>query len=72
MQTSVPFDVAITDDNILEGNEIFILAIDNSLPNGVKRDKNNYQTNVTIVDTTGNYIYIRHTLFNHSYVLGIG
>ena len=54
MQTSVPFDVAITDDNILEGNEIFILAIDNSLPNGVKRHKNNYQTNVTIVDTTGN------------------
>ena len=33
--TIVPFNVPITDDIILEGNEDFMLTIDPSLPSGV-------------------------------------
>jgi len=48
--TSVPFDVPITDDNILEGNEDFTLTIDSSLlPDGVTRGNPGSAT-VTIVD----------------------
>jgi len=48
--TSVTFDVPITDDSILEGNENFILTIDqSSLPTGVIRGDPD-ETTVTIVD----------------------
>ena len=49
-QTTATFDVAINDDNILEGNENFILNIDGtSLPTGVTRG-NPGEATVTIVD----------------------
>ena len=48
--TSVPFDVGINDDNILENAENFDLTIiRNTLPDGVTRDNPNSAT-VTIVD----------------------
>ena len=48
--TSVPFDVPITDDNILEGNENFTLTIDlSSLPDSVTRGNPGSAT-VTVVD----------------------
>ena len=50
-QTSVPFDVPITDDNVVEGDEMFSLLINKPLPNGVYRSKR--FSMVTIVDTTG-------------------
>ena len=34
-QTTATFNVPINDDDILEGNENFMLTIDPSLPNGV-------------------------------------
>ncbi|XP_065884189.1 uncharacterized protein [Dysidea avara] len=49
-QTSVPFDVPINDDDILEGNEDFDLTIiRNTLPDGVTRG-NPASATVTIVD----------------------
>ena len=49
-QTNATFNVPITDDNILEGNENFTLTINtSSLSNGVTRDDLN-QATVTIVD----------------------
>ena len=49
-QTTATFDVPINDDNILEGNEDFILNIDGtSLPNGVTAGSPDEAT-VTIVD----------------------
>ena len=49
-QTTVIFNILINDDNILEGNENFILTINaSSLSNGVTRD-GPYQATVTIVD----------------------
>ena len=49
-ETSVTFDVPITDDNILEGNENFMLTIDqSSLPTGVIRGDPSEST-VTIVE----------------------
>jgi len=51
-ETSVTFDVPITDD-ILEGNENFMLTIDqSSLPTGVNRGDPSEAT-VTIVDDDG-------------------
>jgi len=48
--TSVTFDVPITDDNILEGSENFMLTIDqSSLPTNVNRGDPDEAT-VTIVD----------------------
>jgi len=48
--TSVTFDVLITDDNILEGIENFMLTIDqSSLPTGVFHGDPSEAT-VTIVD----------------------
>ena len=48
--TSVTFDVPITDDNILEGNENFTLTIDqSSLPTNVNRGDPD-EAIVTIVD----------------------
>ena len=48
--TRVPFDVTITDDNILEGNESFSLTIiHTSKPDRVTR-VGDYQAEVTIVD----------------------
>jgi len=55
-QTSVPFDVFIIDDNILEGNEIFNLDIDSdTLSNHVVVGSSHAV--VTIVDNDGIYIY---------------
>ena len=52
-QTSVPFDVPINDDDILEGNEDFDLTIiRNTLPDGVTRG-NPASATVTIVDDEG-------------------
>ena len=49
-QTRIPFDVPITDDMILEGNENFMLTInETSLPVGVMRGTPGEAT-VTIVD----------------------
>ena len=49
-QTSVPFDVAIIDNNILEANEDFTLTIiQSSLPDGVTRG-NPFRATVTILD----------------------
>ena len=50
--TSVPFDISITDDRILEGNENFMLTIDSSsLPDdGTVVVGNPGQSTVTIVD----------------------
>jgi len=48
--TSVPFDVPINDDNIMEGNEDFDLTIiRNTLPDDVTRSSPGVST-VTIVD----------------------
>ena len=48
--TRMPFDVPITDDMILEGNENFMLTINaTSLPSGVMRGTPGEAT-VTIVD----------------------
>jgi len=50
-QTSVPFNVPINDDNILENTEMFTLAIDSStLPNRVTIGDPG-QAIVTIMDT---------------------
>ena len=49
-QTTATFDVAINDDNILEGNENFMLTINSSsLPTGVTRGDLG-QAAVTIMD----------------------
>ena len=51
--TTVPFDVSITDDSVVEGNEDFTVTIDeSSLPTGVTRGSPGSAT-VNIVDTTG-------------------
>ena len=51
--TTVPFNISIKADNILEDNETFDLSIDaSSLPSGVKIG-NTGQTIVTIVDDDG-------------------
>ena len=48
--TSVPFDVSITNDNTIEGNEDFTLTIiRNTLPDRVDRG-NPFRLTVTIVD----------------------
>ena len=36
-QTTATFNVQINDDNVLEGNENFMLTINSSLPDGVTR-----------------------------------
>ena len=53
--TSVSFDVMINDDNILEGNETFILTIANSSLNGqgfIFTTGAYGKTIVNIIDTT--------------------
>ena len=51
--TSVPFSVSITDDNILENNENFLLTVDlSSLPDNITAI-DPYQATVTIVDKDG-------------------
>ena len=53
---SIPFNVSITDDNVFEGNESFMLAINlSSLPSDVTVG-NPGQTTVTIVDNDGKQI----------------
>ena len=47
--TSVPFDISITDDNVYEGDENFMLTIDPSLPSYVTVGTPDEAT-VTIVD----------------------
>ena len=55
-QTSVSFDVAIIDDNILETTEDFTLTIiQSSLPTGVTRD-NPFRATVTIQDNDREYL----------------
>ena len=48
--TNATFDVSITDDNILEVNEDFMLTIDPSSLSPNVTPGNPYQTTVTIVD----------------------
>ena len=47
--TTVTFNVPVTDDMILEGNENFMLTINQTLPSGVTRGTPGEAT-VTIVD----------------------
>ena len=55
--TTATFDVPINDDNILEGNEDFILNIDGaSLPTGVTAGSPDEAT-VTIVDDDGKHMW---------------
>ena len=50
---SVPFNVSITDDNILEDDENFLLTVDLSLlPDNITAS-DPYQATVTIVDKDG-------------------
>ena len=49
--TSVPFDVPINNDNILEDDEDFTLMIDNSLPHRVTVSKHKSQATITILNT---------------------
>ena len=53
--TSVPFDIPINNDDIVEGNEIFMLTIDpTSLPTDVSVTVGSPdQATVTIVDDDG-------------------
>ena len=54
-QIDVSFDIFITDDNILERNEIFNLTIANSLPpNRVIAASPHKAVTVIIVDNDGN------------------
>ena len=51
--TSVLFNISITDDNILESDENFLLTVDLfSLPSNITAS-NPYQATVTIVDKDG-------------------
>ena len=51
--TSVPFNISITDDDILEDDENFILTVDlSSLPSNITAS-DPYQATVTIVDKDG-------------------
>ena len=55
-QTSVSFDVAIIDDNMLETTEDFTLTIiQSSLPTGVTRD-NPFRATVTLQDNDREYL----------------
>ena len=57
-QTTATFDVPINDDNILEGDEDFMLTIDEtSLPTDVTRGIPGKAT-VTIVDYDGKKIFL--------------
>ena len=50
---SVPFNVSITDDNMLEDNEKFLLTVDlSSLPDNITAS-DPYQATVTIADKNG-------------------
>lgn len=54
--TSVPFNVSIISDDILEDDENFSLTIDlSSLPNNVTAD-DPYEAMVTILDRDGKYM----------------
>jgi len=53
--TSVTFDVPITDDNILEGSEKFMLTIDQSSLPGYVFCGNPDEATVTIVDDDRKY-----------------
>ena len=56
-QTTATFNVPINDDNILEGNENFILTIDQtSLPSSVNRGSPG-QATVTIIDNDGKHMW---------------
>ena len=56
--TSVPFDVQIIDDNVIEQEENFTLDIrDISLPDLVARG---FPATVTIVDNDGRWLYLMH------------
>ena len=51
--TSVPFNISITDDDILEDDENFLLTIDLSLLPSNITASDPYQATVTIVDKDG-------------------
>ena len=53
--TSVSFDISITDDNLFEGNENFILTIDPSSLLSVGSVVIPSQAIVTIVDNDGKF-----------------
>ena len=57
-EISASFDIPITDDNVLEGNERFNLIINSSsLPNRVTVTTPDH-ANVTIVDNDGKYVLV--------------
>ena len=62
--TSVPFDIPINDDGILEGSETFMLTIDpNSLPPTGVTVGSPDQAIVTIVDDDGKQRSIYSVIF---------
>ena len=70
--TSVPFNISIIDDNILEDDENFILTVDlSSLPSNITAN-DPYQATVTIVDKDGKFtimakcLDIMYTVFVNS------
>ena len=63
-QTTATFDVPINDDNILEGNENFMLTIDPTLPTGVTVGDPNEAT-VTIVDNDCKYFHNHLNPYGH-------
>ena len=65
--TTATFNVPINDDDILEGNETFMLTIDPSLPDGVTRGTPSEAT-VTIVDDDRKFLLPMVLLFDMSYL----
>ena len=62
-QTTATFDVPINDDDILEGDEEFILTIiSSSLPIGITHGTP-YEATVTIVDNESKYLVMHVSLF---------
>ena len=63
--TRVPFDVSITDDEVLEGDEDFTLTIDPSGDYNVRNRKDS--TTVTIKNDDCKFVFIPYCLHMHVY-----
>ena len=56
-QINASFNISIFEDEIQERDETFKLTISDTLPSRVSHSTNQYQTTVTIEDTTGKKYY---------------
>ena len=56
--TNVAFNISVTNDDIREESESFMLSINDSLPSRVSRG-NLSEVTVTILDTTGELLTIK-------------